>query len=122
MNKKVILIVEDEPDMSEMLKKHLESNNLDVVTAFDGIEGYEKYLEIQPDLVLLDIMIPKMNGYEVCRKIRREMEDSKTPILMLTAMGQDSDQIIGKVIGAQEYVAKPFELKELLAKINKLLI
>lgn len=118
---KRILIVEDEVDMVRLLEIELVKENYHVICAFDGEDGFEKYLMERPDLVIVDIGIPKINGRQVCRKIRREQNDERTPILMLTARAEDVDRIIGRVIGVQKYVTKPFDTQELLRDIRELL-
>ena len=115
-----ILIIEDELDIVELLKNRLELYNYQVITAFDGQDGFAKFLNEQPDLIILDLMLPKINGYEVCRKIRREKDD-KTPILMLTAKDTDVDKIVGRVKGADQYMTKPFVAEELLDTVKLLL-
>lgn len=115
-----ILIIDDEKDMVELLKIELEQQDYEVVCAYDGQDGYEKFLKEKPDLVILDMMLPKLNGFALCRKIRWESNDVQTPILMLSAHAQDEDRIIGRVIGAEKYMAKPFNTDELLSEIKKL--
>jgi DNA-binding response OmpR family regulator len=122
MKNKKILIVEDDPDLLAVLKKRLEAGQYDVVEATQGYEALYKYLREKPDLILLDIMIPKLNGYEVCREIRREIKDKATPIIMLTSKGEDYDRIKGKVIGATTYHTKPFDWDELHNTIKQYLI
>jgi two-component system alkaline phosphatase synthesis response regulator PhoP len=119
--KKRILIIEDEQVLAQLLKIELEKSYYRVTCAYDGEEGYAKYHEVRPDLIILDIKLPKMNGYEVCRRIRRNDEDRETRILMLTAYQEDSDRIIGRVVGAQCYMTKPFEAGELIHNIQRLL-
>ncbi|MBI5415853.1 MAG: response regulator [Candidatus Omnitrophica bacterium] len=117
---KKILIVEDDPELAFLLKRCLESGGYQVITACDGEEGFSKFITERPGLVILDLGLPKINGYEVARKIRKERED-KTPILMLTGKGEDADRIIGRVRGADKYMTKPFELEELLEQVKSLL-
>ena len=119
--RKKILIVDDEKAMVSLLQIELERKNYDVIVAFDGVEGYSKYFEEQPDLIILDLMLPKMNGLGVCRKIRWEQNDTRTPILMLTAQREDADRIIGRVIGSEKYITKPFEIDFLLHEVEALL-
>jgi len=119
--KKKILVVEDETGMAKLLTLELTQNGYDVVCACDGEDGFAKYKMERPDLIILDIMLPKLNGYEVCRKIRREEEDNDTPILMLTAKKEDVDRIVGGVVGAQKYLTKPFDAEHLLSEIKELL-
>ena len=117
---KKILLIEDEPDISELIKALLEIYHYRVVIAMDGEAGLAKFIIEHPDLIILDVMLPKLNGYEVCRKIKIE-HDSRTPILMLTAQTTDTDRIVGRVKGADFYMTKPFGAHELLTNINSLL-
>ncbi len=109
-----ILIVEDDPTMLRGLKDNFEFKDYRVLTAPDGEEGLNAALNEKPDLIILDIMLPKINGYEVCRLIRKENLDM--PIIMLTAKGEESDIVLGLNLGADDYVTKPFSIKELLAR------
>ena len=109
-----ILIVEDDSTMLRGLKDNFEFKGYRVVTAPDGEEGLNAALNEKPDLIILDIMLPKINGYEVCRLIRKEGLDM--PIIMLTAKGEESDIVLGLNLGADDYVTKPFSIKELLAR------
>lgn len=114
-----VLIVEDDPTMLRGLKDNFEFQGYHVLTAEDGETGLNTALNAKPDLVLLDLMLPKINGYEVCRLIRKEGLD--TPIIMLTAKGEESDIVLGLNLGADDYVTKPFSIKELLARAEALL-
>jgi DNA-binding response OmpR family regulator len=109
-----ILIVEDDPTMLRGLKDNFEFKGYKVLTASDGEKGLEAALNAKPDLILLDIMLPKINGYEICRLIREQKLDM--PIIMLTAKGEESDIVLGLNLGADDYVTKPFSIKELLAR------
>ena len=109
-----ILIVEDDPTMLRGLKDNFEFKGYRVLTAADGEDGLNAALNEKPDLILLDIMLPKINGYEICRLIRKE--NLTMPIIMLTAKGEESDIILGLNLGADDYVTKPFSIKELLAR------
>lgn len=109
-----VLIVEDDPTMLRGLKDNFEFEGYRVVTAADGEAGLRAALERRPELIILDIMLPRINGYEVCQLIRREGIES--PIIMLTAKTQESDIVLGLNIGADDYVTKPFSIKELLAR------
>ncbi len=120
-NCKKILVIDDERGLVKFLQKELEEENYKVVCAYDGEEGFAKYLSEQPDLIILDIRLPKLNGYEVCRKVRRERRDQRTPILMVTAASNDADKIIGSVVGAHKYMTKPFKIEDLLHAIDALL-
>lgn len=116
--KKKILIIEDDLDLSKMLKLRLEKDGYAVVQAFGGYEGLYKYIKEKPNLIILDIMLPQLDGYEICREIRRELKDPKTPIIMLTAKNQDYDRIKGKVVGTTKYFTKPFDGKDILQGVK----
>lgn len=118
---KKILIIEDEPEIVDLLKNRLESCGYSVLSAFDGMDGFSKFSEEHPDLVILDLMLPKISGYEVSRRIRIEKE-SKTPILMLTAKNESADKIIGRLRGANTYMTKPFCADELIHQVRLLLV
>lgn len=109
-----ILIIEDDAAMLRGLKDNFEFKGYHVLTAADGEEGLTIALNEKPDLIILDIMLPKINGYEVCRLIRQE--SLNMPIIMLTAKGEESDVVLGLNLGADDYVTKPFSIKELLAR------
>lgn len=113
-----ILVVDDDPNISDMLKLHLEKEGYDVKTAADGIEGISFFKVYEPDLVLLDIMLPKKDGYAVCREIR-EMSPGK-PIIMVTAKGETFDQVLALELGADDFVQKPVDMKVLIARIKAL--
>jgi len=115
---KKILIVEDEKDMVTGLKFNLEARDYTVIVAYDGETGYKKALEEKPDLVILDIMLPKLNGYEVCKSLKKEIPD--LPIIMLTAKSQEAEIVTGLELGADDYITKPFSVLELLARIKAL--
>ena len=114
-----ILVVEDEPAILRGLADSLERESYEVHTAADGETGYRLVKEKNPDLLILDLMLPKLSGYEVCRKMRSE--GLTTPILMLTARGEEGDRVLGLDLGADDYVTKPFSLRELLARVRALL-
>ncbi len=114
-----ILVVEDDAAILRGLADNLKYENYEVVTATDGQSGYKLVRENKPDLVVLDLMLPRMSGYELCRKVRGE--GILTPILMLTARGEEADRVLGLDIGADDYVTKPFSILELLARIRALL-
>ena len=113
-----VLIVEDDPNIRELLQLYLEKDGYAVTVAADGGQGLTKFHTIKPDLVLLDVMMPVMDGWAVCRAIRAE---GKTPVIMLTAKGETDDKVAGLKAGADDYVTKPFEMKELLARIEAVL-
>jgi DNA-binding response OmpR family regulator len=110
-----VLIIEDDSTMLRGLKDNFEYSGYNVITASDGEAGLNAALDTKPDLIILDIMLPKINGYEICRLIRREKLDMS--IIMLTAKGEESDIILGLNLGADDYVTKPFSIKELLARV-----
>jgi DNA-binding response OmpR family regulator len=114
-----VLIIEDDATMLRGLKDNFEFQGYSVQTATDGEAGLQAALDGKPDLIVLDIMLPKVNGYEICRLIRKEGLD--VPIIMLTAKGQESDIVLGLNLGADDYVTKPFSIKELLARANAFL-
>jgi DNA-binding response OmpR family regulator len=116
---KRILIIEDDAAILRGLKDNLEYESYEVMTAVDGEEGYYLIKEKKPDLIILDLMLPKMNGYELCRKVRNE--GVTTPILMLTARGEEMDRVHGLDLGADDYVTKPFSVPELLARIRAII-
>ena len=111
-----ILIIEDEPDLLRGLEMNLTAEGFEVSTASRGDTGVEKALRERPDLILLDIMLPGMNGLDVCRELRRKGFDA--PIIMLTAKAEEVDRVVGLEIGADDYVTKPFGIRELLARIR----
>ena len=113
-----ILIVEDDKNIADLLRLYLEKEGMTCTVAGDGLTGLEKFQAVQPDLVILDIMLPSMDGWSVCRKIR---ETSKTPIIMLTAKGELEDKVSGLEMGADDYITKPFETKEVLARVHAVL-
>jgi DNA-binding response OmpR family regulator len=114
-----ILIVEDEPALLRGLKDNFEFEGYRVVTATDGEQAIRCAEKASPDLIVLDIMLPKVNGYEICRLLRNQGVD--VPIIMLTAKGQESDIVLGLKLGADDYVTKPFSIKELLARAEAML-
>ena len=113
---KKILIVEDEKDMVTGLMFNLEARDYTVIAAYDGEAGYKKALEERPDLVILDLMLPKLNGYEVCKRLKEEIPE--LPIIMLTAKSQEAEIVTGLELGADDYITKPFSVLELLARIK----
>ncbi|HIY03345.1 MAG TPA: response regulator transcription factor [Candidatus Anaerotignum merdipullorum] len=114
MDRKV-LIVDDEKNIVDIIAFNLKKEGYQVITASDGEEGVEKTFSENPDLILLDIMMPKMDGYEACRKIR---EKKHTPIIMLTARAEEVDKVLGLEMGADDYVTKPFGVRELMARVK----
>ncbi|HSN66633.1 MAG TPA: response regulator YycF [Fusibacter sp.] len=114
MNKK-ILVVDDEKPISDIIKFNLIKEGYDIETAFDGEEALKKVYQFQPDLVLLDVMLPKLDGFQVCRRIR---ESFNMPIIMLTAKEEEVDKVLGFELGADDYITKPFGMRELIARVK----
>jgi len=110
-----VLIIEDEKPISDIVKFNLKREGYDIITAFDGLDGYQKGIQENVDLILLDIMLPSMNGFDVCRHIR---EKSSVPIIMVTAKEEEVDKILGLELGADDYITKPFSLRELIARVK----
>lgn len=121
MAEKKILIVDDEDHIRELLKFNLEKNGYVVYMANDGLEGLKLAREKQVDLILLDLMLPGMDGFEVCKEIRKDNIISNVPIIMLTAKSEEIDKILGLELGADDYITKPFSIRELSARIKALL-
>jgi DNA-binding response OmpR family regulator len=115
----LVLVVEDDPAILHGLQESLRLERYDVVSASEGETGYRLAREKKPDLVILDLMLPKMGGFEICRKLRAEKFTA--PILMLTARGDEADRVLGLDLGADDYVTKPFSVRELLARVRALL-
>jgi len=118
---KKILIVEDEQDILQLVKHYLEKEGFRPVTAMSGLEALKKVKEDKPDLVVLDLMLPEMDGLEVCKRLRSVPDTAMLPILMLTAKAEESDTIVGLELGADDYVTKPFSPKALVARVKALL-
>ena len=115
---RTVLIVEDDVHIRELLKLYLEKEGYEVLTAADGREGLDLFRKEHPDLILLDVMMPVMDGWEVCKAVRAE---GKTPVIMLTAKSETDDKVTGLKAGADDYITKPFEMKEVLARIEAVL-
>ncbi len=116
-----ILIIEDEKDMVEMLKMRLKPAGYETIAAYDGQEGLEKARAELPNLIILDLMLPKMDGYAVCRMLKFDERYKHIPIIIFTAKAMESDKTTGLEVGADAYIMKPFEPKVLLDKISELL-
>lgn len=114
-----VLIVEDDPNIVELIQLYIEKTGFSSIVAYDGEDGVEKYYSESPDCIILDIMLPKMDGMEVCRAIR--LEDKKIPIIMLTGKGETYDIISGLETGADDYIVKPFDPNELMARVKTVL-
>ena len=115
MEQRTVLVIDDEQPIVEILKFNLSKEGYSVLEAFDGAAGLELALAKNPDLILLDVMLPKMDGFEVCRKIR---EKSSVPIIMLTAREEEVDKVLGLELGADDYMTKPFSVRELTARVK----
>jgi two-component system phosphate regulon response regulator PhoB len=116
-----ILVVDDEPDALELIEFNLKAAGYDVITAADGTEAVQKARAAAPDLILLDLMLPEIDGLEVCKILRRDANTAATPIIMLTAKAAEIDRILGLELGADDYVTKPFSPRELSLRIKNLL-
>jgi DNA-binding response OmpR family regulator len=121
MSSKKILIVDDEVQLVEMVKLRLEANGYSVITACDGQEGLDKARIEKPDLIILDLMLPKIDGYKVCRMLKFDEKYKNIPIILFTARAQQEDEKLGKEVGADAYITKPFEPQVLLDKIKALI-
>ena len=115
MDKKKILVVEDEKAIADILVFNLQREGYDTLAAYDGAEGLRCALSESPDLILLDVMLPEMDGFEVCRRVR---EQSDVPIIMLTAREEEADKVMGLELGADDYITKPFSMRELMARVK----
>jgi len=121
MSHSTVLVIDDEKDLLELVRYNLEKEHLDVIVASDGPSGLEIGLAHKPDLVLLDVMMPGMNGVEVCRQFRADGRTSRVPIIMLTAKASETDKIVGLEMGADDYITKPFSVRELVARVRAML-
>ena len=121
MANKKILLVDDEVQLSDMVKIRLEAVGHEVVVAYDGQEGLNKAKELKPDLIILDLMLPKIDGYKVCRMLKFDDKYKHIPIILFTAKAQDDDKKIGDEVKADAYITKPFEPAVLMGKVKELL-
>ncbi|WMJ82116.1 response regulator transcription factor [Clostridium sp. MB40-C1] len=121
MSKDKILIVDDEVHIQELIKFNLENNGYEVLCASDGIEALKTAKKHMPQLILLDVMLPGMDGYDVCKEIRKDNTISNIPIIMITAKGEELDKILGLELGADDYIIKPFSVRELVARVKAVL-
>ena len=117
-DKKTILVVDDEKSIRELLVFNLQKEGYNTIEASDGVEAVDKALEKKPDLILLDVMIPRMDGISVCKKLRYALNINTTPILMVSARDTESDKIVGLEMGADDYITKPFQIREVMARIK----
>jgi phosphate regulon transcriptional regulator PhoB len=116
-----VLVVEDEPDIRDLLSFHLAREGFEVRTAGTGLQGLREVKAKHPDLVILDLMLPELNGLEVCHRLRHDPDTASIPVIMLTAKGDEADRVVGLEIGADDYVTKPFSPKELVARVRAVL-
>jgi two-component system phosphate regulon response regulator PhoB len=121
MTRATVLVIDDEKDLLELVRYNLEKEHLDVICASDGQSGLDIGLKHKPDLVLLDLMMPGMNGMEVCKQLRGDQRTRRVPIIMLTAKAAETDKIVGLEMGADDYITKPFSVRELLARVRAVL-
>src|SRR3954447_11559411 len=121
MTRATVLVIDDEKDLLELVRYNLEKEHLDVITASDGQSGLEIGLKHKPDVVVLDLMMPGMTGLEVCKQLRADARMSRVPIIMLTAKAGETDKIVGLEMGADDYITKPFSVRELLARVRVVL-
>lgn len=118
MGKQRILVIEDETNIQELLKYNLEKNGYIVTVSDNGTDGLEEAISNVPDLILLDLMLPGLDGLEVCKRLRMEKKTKKIPIFMLTAKSEEFDKVLGLELGADDYITKPFSIKELIARVR----
>ena len=118
---KTILVIDDEKDLIKLIDLHLSKEEYLVISAKNGIEGLDIALKHKPDLILLDIMMPKLDGLEVCKRLKSATETSRIPVVMLTAKAQETDKVIGLELGADDYITKPFSPRELVARVKAVL-
>jgi DNA-binding response OmpR family regulator len=121
VSSKRILVVDDTEDVVKVVKMYLEHHDYEVITTNDGQEGLEKAKSEKPDLIVLDLMLPRMNGYKVCGLLKRDTRYAKIPIILFTAKTQEKDMKLGQEVGADAYITKPFEPEVLLSKIEELI-
>lgn len=119
---KKVLIVDDEQDIVETLKFMLEVEGIECITAYDGEEALNIAKSEKPDLMILDVMLPKINGYKICRLLKFDAKYKNIPILMITARSQEEDKAIGEETGADEYITKPFDINEVVEKVKARLL
>ena len=111
-----VLVVDDDPNICDVLRMYLENEGYSVILAYDGEEALVKFNALKPDIILLDVMLPKMNGFDVCRTLRTEGDN--VPVLILTAREEEADKVLGLEIGADDYITKPFSVRELIARVG----
>ena len=113
-----ILVVEDEQDVAELLRYHLVREGYDVVVALNGSDAVKRARDVRPEVILLDIMVPQLNGWEVCRRLKTDLETRTIPIIMVTGRVEEGDKVLGFELGADDYVTKPFSPRELVARVR----
>ncbi|MBU0671772.1 MAG: response regulator [Candidatus Margulisbacteria bacterium] len=118
---KKVLIIEDYPATTEMIANILKTEGIEVITAVDGTSGLEKSKSSQPDLILLDIMMPEMSGFEVCQKLKEDPKTAKIPVIIVSVRAAENNIVKGKELGAQEYISKPFDPFKLIEIVKKYL-
>jgi len=118
---KRVLVIEDDKDIIELVKYNLEKDGYQVLTSGDGAAGLAQIRRTPPDLLLLDLMLPKLSGLDICREVRKDAALNRLPILILTARGEEADRVVGLELGADDYVTKPFSPRELVARVKALL-
>ena len=121
MTKETVLLIEDEENIAELVRYNLEEEGFRVLTVLSGMEGLEKARKSKVDLILLDLMLPEIDGYEICKILKQNSKTHAIPIIMLTAKSEESDKILGLELGADDYVAKPFSPRELVARVKAVL-
>ena len=119
--KQKILIVEDEPEIAELIRMHMDRNGFQTTVVHSGKAGIDEIARSMPDCVLLDLMLPDLDGLEVCRRLRRHEETEKLPVIMVTAKGEESDVVTGIELGADDYITKPFSPRVLVARVKSVL-
>jgi two-component system alkaline phosphatase synthesis response regulator PhoP len=113
-----VLVVEDEPDVAELMRYNLHKEGWDVLTVANGADAVKRAREAHPDIILLDIMVPQLNGWEVCRRLKQDPETAAVPVIMVTGRVEEGDKVLGFELGADDYVTKPFSPRELIARIR----
>ncbi|WP_294180369.1 response regulator transcription factor [uncultured Clostridium sp.] len=121
MLQRKILIVDDEEHICELIGFNLRKNGYKTIAANDGLSGLKIARREKPDLILLDVMLPELDGYEVCKEIRKDSEISSTPVIMITARGEEFDKVLGLELGADDYITKPFSIREMVARVKAVL-
>lgn len=116
-----ILIIEDEKDIVQTLEYNLKKEGYDVIKAFDGIQGLKLVGETSPDIILLDLMLPGIDGLEICKRVKKDQKTENIPIIILTAKGEETDKVVGLEMGADDYITKPFSMREVIARIKAIL-